>query len=377
MPLFWRYLLKSYFKSFFLCIGSFVAILLTLRIREIASFTALGANLKSTLLFCSCQIPQILPIAMPISSFIASVLLFQRMSRSHELSSLRAAGISLSQILTPILVVASALTLINFYITSELTTHTRLYSMKLLYDNTSANPLLLMQRQKLIKIPSSYIDIKEDASKNRASDLYFISYNPHHHHLALVTAKKLQLENDVLIGRNLAMISYLDGEPSWGYDPLILENEGYLKMHAPTLSYFMKKTHWKLNAISLPLRLLWIFSATDHPKEAKNIEGFVSLKYMISPSILPEVFRRFFLGLTVLTLTVIGMSYSLELTRNLSRKSFFTMLLLSLFILATYFLGKKMKEHEKIALCLYSIPHCIAYLLCSIRIHRFSRGKIS
>lgn len=377
MPLFWRYLLKSYFKSFSLCISSFIAILLTIRIREIASFLALGANLKSTLLFTACQIPQILPIAIPISSFVAIVLLFQTMSRSHELTSLRSAGISLSQIFTPILIIGSLFSLINFYITSELTTQCRLYSMKLLYDNTSANPLLLMQRQKLIKIPSAYIDIKEDKNKNRAQDMYFVCYNPHHKHLTLVTAEKLHLQNEVLVGRNLAMISYLENENQHLFDSLILENEGFLKMHAPTLSYFMKKTHWKLNATSLPLRLLWIFSATDSPKEAKNIEGFVPTQYIKIPSVLAEVSRRFFLGLTVLTLTLIGMTFSLEISRNLSKKSFIYMILLSLFILSTYFLGKKMKAHPAVAVGLYSIPHIIAYIICYFRVRKFSRGAIS
>lgn len=377
MPLFWRYVLKSYLKSFSLCISSFIAILFTIRIREIASFLALGANLKSTLLFTCCQIPQILPIAIPISSFVATVLLFQGMSRSHEFISLRSAGISLSQIFTPILITGSILSLLNFYITSELTTYSRLYSMKLLYDNTSANPLLLMQRQKLIKIPSAYIDIKEDQNKNYAQDMYFVCYNPHHKHLTLVTAEKLQLKNEVLIGRNLAMISYLESEKDHHFDPLILENEGFLKMHAPTLSYFMKKTHWKLNASSLPLRLLWIFSATDNPKEAKNIEGMVPIQYLKSPSILAEVFRRFFLGLTVFTLTFIGMTFSLENSKFLSKKSFFFMIFLTLFILSTYFLGKKMKTHPLMAMSLYSIPHFITYGICLFRTHSFSRGKIS
>ncbi len=49
----------------------------------------------------------IFPIALPLSCLIASLLLIQRLSSSHELTALRASGFSLFDILTPILITAA------------------------------------------------------------------------------------------------------------------------------------------------------------------------------------------------------------------------------------------------------------------------------
>src|SRR5438132_1223109 len=98
MPALWRYLITYFLKIAFTCNLAFVAILLTMQLDDIAHFAALGAPFHYILLFTFHQIPYILPIALPLSCLIASLLLMQRLSNTHELTALRASGFSLRDI---------------------------------------------------------------------------------------------------------------------------------------------------------------------------------------------------------------------------------------------------------------------------------------
>ncbi len=76
-PILWRYLLRSYFKIFFLCLFSFVALLIVSRFKEIAKCAALSGSGSKAALFILYQIPFIIPLALPISSLCSSFLLVQ------------------------------------------------------------------------------------------------------------------------------------------------------------------------------------------------------------------------------------------------------------------------------------------------------------
>src|SRR5262249_35116763 len=103
MPILWRYLLGHYLKVLVLCVLAFVAILLATRLDEIAHFATLGPEGMVILSFPLHQIPYILPIAIPISCLISAMLLIQRLSHTHEMTAIRASGLSLRMILCPIL----------------------------------------------------------------------------------------------------------------------------------------------------------------------------------------------------------------------------------------------------------------------------------
>ena len=83
MPLLWRYLLNNYLKVFALCVMSFIAILLTLRLSEIAYFATLGPQAMHIVWFILQQIPFVLPIAFPVSALIASVILMQTLCDNY------------------------------------------------------------------------------------------------------------------------------------------------------------------------------------------------------------------------------------------------------------------------------------------------------
>src|SRR4051812_4375873 len=116
LPILWRYAIFSYLRYFVLSVGTFIAVLLVLRFKEIARFAALTANWAKAGVFTLYQIPFILPMAIPLSALIASFLMVERMSSSHELTALRAARVSLKTILTPLWITGCFLSALNFAI---------------------------------------------------------------------------------------------------------------------------------------------------------------------------------------------------------------------------------------------------------------------
>src|ERR1700722_5509245 len=160
MPILWRYVLRHFFQVFFLCVGSFIGILLVLRFQEIARFAASGAPKLKILLFMLLQIPYILPMAIPISCLIASMLLLQKWSHLHELTALRACGLGLKPIITPLLFAGVALSAINFVIVREFTPRCRGMTKTLVYEMAAANPLFLLQKESLLKLKHVFIDMK-------------------------------------------------------------------------------------------------------------------------------------------------------------------------------------------------------------------------
>lgn len=374
MPLFWRYLLKAYIRVFLLSVLGFISILLVTRLKEIANYAALGSTLGSTLLFALYQIPHILPIAIPISGLISSILLFQNMSRTHELTALRASGLSLKNILAPILCVAGVLSILNFFVCSELTTRSRLRTMELFYSDTSVNPLLLLHRQKLIKLKSSFFDMKDTQKNREASDVVFIINYRNQEKLGFFCAEKVSIKQNLLIGQNVGMISHLPSQNPDEYDSLIVENQDYLSMDAPTLSRFIKKTNWNLSAASLPLKLLWVHAASSSPTKATEVVGMPVFS-VLSNEVLTEVLRRISLGLTAFTLTLIGCCYSLELGRSQQKRNIFWISCLSILVLSSYMFGKKMNAGFLVAVLVYFLPHTLTSAIALFNLQRFSRGK--
>src|SRR5690606_32018798 len=140
-PRLWKYLLKRYLQVFFLSLTGFISILLVTRFQHIARFASMGTSPWVLLKFISYQIPFILPLAIPISCLISALLLFQSLSRSHELTALRVAGLGIFPIAFPLFILSLFIAMGNFTLASELAPKCKNLSKSLAYQMTALNPL--------------------------------------------------------------------------------------------------------------------------------------------------------------------------------------------------------------------------------------------
>ncbi len=326
--------------------------LVVARFQEIARFTALSAQFGKTALFIVYQIPSILPIAIPISALIASLLLFQNLSKTHELTALRAAGFSLPSLLSPLLFASVLLAIFNFSITAEIAPFCRRESKALFFHETSENPLLLLQRQKLVKIKHAYLDMNvQDESATR--DLTLITYHENTSRLNLFSARKLSILDEELQGSHIAMISHLDSNS--GFDPLIVENQENMSISAPLLSSALKKNYSPLHINGLSLKMLILSKKTQ--------AAFI------------EILRRLSLSFAVFSFTLLGAAFGIEQGRNPSKKNLSLALFLTLAVMTSYLLGTKLKGHPLFAINAFFLPHLAVWLFSTLRLHQVARGR--
>jgi len=100
----YRYLLKELFPAFFLGLVGFTFLLLTGRILQLAElFVNKGVPLEYILKLLAFLLPSFLVLTIPMSTLLSVMLGFNRLSSDNEVTALKASGISLYQMLPPVL----------------------------------------------------------------------------------------------------------------------------------------------------------------------------------------------------------------------------------------------------------------------------------
>lgn len=361
MYILWRYLSFSFLKVFSLSVFTFILVLLVSRFKEIARFAALSYNVEKTALFIATQIPSILPIAIPISALIASILLFQNLSRSFELTAFRASGISIHSLLAPILLISFVLSFLSFSLCAEIAPLCRRKSKLLLYHETSENPLLLLQRQHLVRLKNSYVKMDVEEEGKLAKNLILVTHNASHHRLSLISAKKVQMAESELIGQDMAIVTHLQGDNKDNFDPLIIENQALMSTDGSSLSSSLKKNRPRLDPSTMEFSLLRI---------SKNSKGKGQKKAFV------EMVRRCNLSLAVFSFTWLGCAFSIEMGRRPSKKNLLIAIGLTFLLMLSYLFGKEFKGNPLLALAIFCIPHLLIWCHCIRRLKQISKGVL-
>lgn len=366
MPIFWWYLLKNYLRVLSLAVFAFIAILLVTRLEEITEFAAMGAKLSYLALFTLYQIPYILPIAIPISCLISSLILFQRLSQTYELTALRAGGISLYRIITPILCAAAFLSLGNFYIASELATSSHLATRRMVYDLSSVNPILLLQNAKIARLQNAFIQMSPIRNGEAAKNLVIGLHNPSSKRLNLCLAKRIEMRRGNLVGTEISLISSSSTEKV--HDHLIIENQKGVSSPAPQFAALLHKSGWKIANDHLKMSLLRI-RKQDMQKRGKEGKEIRILKKCQS-----EIVRRISIGFAAFTFTLMGAAFGMEISRNQKKRGIVFVLLLSGGSLIAFCIGKELSHIVPIASLAFLLPHMVIILAALHTLRRVNKG---
>ncbi len=379
MPIIWRYLLKQYLKVFLLTTCSFVAVLLVTRLKEIARFASLGPELRYVLLFVFYLIPYILPIAIPISCLLAGILLFQRLSHTHELTALRSCGFSLRQITFPVLMTAAFLALINLYIVSELTTYSHLSSRRLMHQISTINPLFLLQNTQMLKMREIYVQTGNLENGKIVDDLIIVARDENNNRLNLMSTKKMVLVDKILEGNDINIISNIKTTEPHEFDNLIIENQDVMLTSARDLAGLMKKSGWRINNDYFQLSQLLVRTKELYQQfreqrlldtDSGKIRG---LKQQLNRCF-SEITRRISSAMATFTFTFLGVSFGMEISRNRRKQGLIFVIILPAVALASFFAAKSMEQHFFRATMLYIIPHFIMIGFAIWGLSRVSKG---
>lgn len=380
MPIVWRYLLGQYIKVFFLCLLSFIAILLTTRLDEIAHFATLGSEGLLILWFTLHQIPYVLPIAIPISSLISVIILVQRLSQSHEMTAFRACGLSLREVLTPILIAGFFVSAANFYIVSELATQSHLATGLTKIELRSVNPLLLLHNKHLMRLKGVYSDtLGSSRIGEYAGDMVIAMPNKHNSSINLVIAKNLQVDPALFMGQNMTVITPLSKEPGLMNDQLMIENMESMKTSIKDFSQILQKKVWTLNNDHLRLALLRarLQDLQKWEAETEKTESNAAALKVIRRDINrghAELIRRISISLAAFTFTLMGAAFGISISRNRSNRGIFYVVGLAAMYIVAFFSAKGLEHQLLAASLLYLVPHVIIAASSLFMLTRVSQG---
>lgn len=366
LPIVWRYLLGRYLKVLFLCLTTFICILLVSRLREIAQFAVLGGAGYYVSLFTLHQIPYILPIALPISCLISAIILYQHMSSTQELTALRASGLSLKHITAPTLIAGGFLALVNLYIVSEVSSYSRRSTSRLEYEVKALSPLLLLQNRNYLRHKSAYIDVQGEMSSGEWADEVILALNQSEsQRISLLLAKRIHSTDHTLSANQVTLISGAEAEDTSTYDHLLIENLQEVDAPLSDFSYFMKQGGWRLknDHFELSLLLIRLRQAVQAVQMAVGDPGIddAQLKTLKNKrnACFTELSRRISVGLAVFTFSLMGCTFGVSISRMKNRRGALIVSTLALLYLVCFFVAKGLPEKFLLATVLYLIPHVL------------------
>lgn len=346
MPIIWRALLKQYTKVFALAVTTFVAILFVSRLKQLAQFAAVGAGGSHLLTFALFLIPYILPIAIPISCLIAAILLYQRLSTSHELTAMRACGMGFRQITAPVLMVGAALAIFNFYAASELATHCHLLSRKMEAHTKAINPITLLRNQRFLQTGDLFVDMRTAKSGDAADDVMIVAKDK------IVTADHIALVGDELQVDNLAMITRLGDHLFVDSSERATVPVSSFAQALPSGTLRPKNSHLKLRHLLARMKL--------SPRDAAKGTS--------------EIIRRASLALAALTFTLMGATFGIQISRRPKKRGVLLVILLTAFYIACFSLANGLTEHIWLSAALSLGPQLLIIPFCIWIQRRFTRG---
>lgn len=376
MPILWRYFLSSWWKIFLLSVFSFIAFLLTLRFDEIAHFAASGASISLIALFTLYQIPYILPIVLPISSLLASAILMQRFSSSQELTAFRASGFSIKALLTPILFSAALISLINFYIASEIATASHSNTNKLKAQLKSVNPFILLQHKKFLKNRGIIFHSLGNQQYGESAENVILVTKGYKNENLLFVAKDLKRNDNAFEGHNITLISTLKDENE---EKFFIENmkESHTPLHH--FSDLIRESVWSVRVDYLPLQALiqeardswtkWKEAQITHQPSQKIRESRHTFYQTISEGV-----RRLSLMGAVFSFTLMGCSFGINIARQKKPSGLIAIVVLATFYLICFFAAQGFNSYFYTSIVLYTFPLTIMLWLSLHKIRKINRG---
>jgi len=378
MPIIWRYLLSNYFKVLLLCTISFIGLLLTLRLTEIAHFASLGAHWIYIAYYACCQIPYILPIALPIAALISAVLLVQQLSKNNELTALRSAGFSLRTILTPLLFAGAFLSIVNFYIVSELATNSHLSTALIKSELRCINPLLLLNNKHLMQIRGIYFDTL-GASKvgESASDILIAMPSKDKQCLNLMIAKNLEATPQNFTGSQVSVLSTM--EDKGNSRRFLVENIGEAKTSIKDFTQMVQKKTCTLHHDHLQMSFL--LSRFDDEVAKMNMaisedkpKNSIDQHKRTVNRIYSEMIRRVSIAIAAFTFTLLGASCGISIGRNRSAKGIAIVVTLGALYIAAYFSAKGIDHLLMGSILFYLVPHILFVATSLWMLRRAAKG---
>ncbi len=129
-----RYIAKEFTRYFAIIITSFVSLYLIIDFfQRIRMFLSNHATAQQELAFFFFSAPMILWQILPVSVLIASLITFGSLSRTNEIVAIKACGVSIYRTIVPVIIIATLVCIIAFFISEFVTPYTNERADEVIY----------------------------------------------------------------------------------------------------------------------------------------------------------------------------------------------------------------------------------------------------
>ena len=171
------YVLKNFVLT--LCMSVFIVIFGVMGARTLKIFEAIarGVPISDAMLALYYFMPMSLTITIPVGMLVATMLVFGRMSANNEITAMRACGISILQIISPLIVLSFLLSCFCLFLQLELGPRYAEKAAKLLKSIAITRPLSIIQPGTPINYQGSSIYIGDVIDKTRIKDIQIFQFD--------------------------------------------------------------------------------------------------------------------------------------------------------------------------------------------------------
>ena len=171
------YVTRGFLVSFFMAILVLTFGMTGANLIKVLDLLSKGISFLTFCKFTLYILPFILTFTVPWAVMVGVMLVFGRMSADSEITAMRACGVSILQIASPILLITVALTALCLYLQVEVGPPLQGKSRYMLDEEAVNQPLALFEPGKQISIENAliYIDDREGENGIRGVQLYTLS----------------------------------------------------------------------------------------------------------------------------------------------------------------------------------------------------------
>ena len=171
------YVTRGFLVAFFMAIGILTFAMTGANLIKALSYLSQGVSFLTFCKFALYILPIVLTFTVPWAVMVAVMLVFGRLSADSEITAMRACGVSILQIVSPIMLITVLLTGLCLYMQVELGPPLLGESRSMMEIAVINQPLALFEPGKQIQYDNYlfYIDDKEGESGIRGIQLYVLS----------------------------------------------------------------------------------------------------------------------------------------------------------------------------------------------------------
>lgn len=299
------YILKEFFHSFILSLIVFTFVLLVGNIIKLADLVInKGVDVFSVLRLFFYLIPWLLSFTLPVAALTAVILTFGRFSSDGELTAMKASGISLARISTPIIMLGIIFSFLAFFLNDQVSPNASFASRRVIKEIGIRSPSAALEEGTFIRGFENYVIFIYEITGNKFKNIRI--YQPQEGKpTRTIIAERGEISSDP--AKNLMELKLYNGTSE---EPSPTDPDSFYKLNFKTyymsldLSKVFKKERIDKKAREMTIREL-----------NAEIGKYIKQKIDTTP-LYVEIYKKVNMSIASLVLVLLGIPLGIKAHRS-------------------------------------------------------------